>query len=239
VNARSHTPGGWTAAASEPLRQWSALVLLGAALSSGCDTAEPPPSRGRSDKVTASGTATAKARASASASAAKPAPPRRQLCPSRELQPAPGKIAAARSVTGAPQLPALRFGKGRWQWLNVWAAWCKPCKEEMPRLIEWRDKLRATGVPLDLIFLSIDDDEREMMRFMRAQPKTGVRASYWLEAEDDRAKWFESIGFDDTPELPVHALVSPAGKLTCVIKGAMNPSDYPQLAAVFTGKDKP
>src|SRR5262245_36951495 len=28
-----------------------------------------------------------------------------------------------------------------WRWVNVWATWCKPCVEEMPRLAKWREKL--------------------------------------------------------------------------------------------------
>jgi thiol-disulfide isomerase/thioredoxin len=165
--------------------------------------------------------------------------PARKLGPSGEEQPAPGELTESRSVAGTTKPAPLRYGAGRWQWINVWAAWCKPCKEEMPRLLQWRDRLKAEGVPLDLSFLSIDDDEREMTRFMSSQPQKGVRASYWLKTEKAREAWFESIGFDDTPELPIHALVAPNGKLTCVIKGALEPTDYEQLARVFKGRKVP
>jgi thiol-disulfide isomerase/thioredoxin len=30
-----------------------------------------------------------------------------------------------------------------WRWINVWATWCKPCVEEIPRLVKWRDKLKT------------------------------------------------------------------------------------------------
>lgn len=229
------------AAASGRPNRWAALVvLLAATAGAGCDGPDqPPPTRGRSDKVAASGKATAQPSATSTQSAALRRPPKRKLCPSPTDLPAPEEITKTRAVAGAPRLPALSYGKGRWQWVNVWAAWCKPCIEEIPRLIEWRDQLRAKGVAVDLSFVSIDDDEREMTRFMSSQPKTGVRASYWLEAEKTRDEWFESVGFDDTPELPIHVLVNPGGKITCVIKGAMEPADYPQLEALFLGKKGP
>ncbi len=227
--------GGWL-----PHRYAPWLAVLAALASTSCDGADPsPPTRARSDKVAGTGKPTAQPKATSVPSAPPRLPATRKLCPSREERPAPEEITETRAVAGTPQLPALRFGKGRWQWVNVWAAWCKPCKAEMPRLIQWRDQLRAKGVAVDLSFVSIDDDEREMTRFMSSQPKTGVRASYWLEAEKAREAWFESVGFDETPELPIHALVTPGGKLTCVIKGALEPGDYPQLEALFLGKKGP
>ncbi|QQR91773.1 MAG: hypothetical protein IPJ88_08740 [Myxococcales bacterium] len=31
-----------------------------------------------------------------------------------------------------------------WRWINVWATWCKPCIEEMPRLAAWKARLEKT-----------------------------------------------------------------------------------------------
>ncbi len=220
---------GWRASRLGPL-----TLLVALAGHSGCDGPDDPPrpQTRRSDQVAATGT-TSKPKATATVKTPPRRPPRK-LCPAREKRPPPEELTKSRAVAGTKKPAPLRYGAGRWQWVNVWAAWCKPCIAEMPRLLQWRDKLRAAGVPVDLSFVSIDDDEREMTRFMSSQPKKGVRASYWLEAEKTREAWFESIGFDDTPELPVHALVAPDGKLTCVIKGALEPSDYDQLAGVFT-----
>jgi thiol-disulfide isomerase/thioredoxin len=167
-----------------------------------------------------------------------PAPekPPRKLCDGQALRDAPEGIDASRNVDGA-ELAPLRYGPGeaRWVWVNVWAAWCKPCKEEMPLLLAWRDKLRKGGVKLELAFVSIDDDDREMKRFLSSQPRGAVRASYWLAEEKEREAWFASVGFDDQPQLPVHALVRPDGKLACTITGALQTSDYPALEALFGG----
>ena len=121
--------------------------------------------------------------------------------------------------------------------VNIWATWCIPCKEEMPRLIAWQEKLRKAGVLIDLAFVSLDDDERQLERFLDGQPPAGVRASYWLPEGAPRATFLSSLDFKDTPELPLQALVSPSGQLACAIQGAVEDRDYDAIAA-FVGAKK-
>jgi thiol-disulfide isomerase/thioredoxin len=155
----------------------------------------------------------------------------RDICAGEKERDAPPTIGDARAASGATPPPAMTFGNGRWVWLNVWAAWCEPCKAEMPMLIRWRDKLKGEGVQIDLAFVSIDDDERELDRFLAAQPPSGMRASFWLP-ETGREEWFEKLGFHGTPTLPVHALVNPSGKLGCAFEGALEEVDYPRFAGL-------
>jgi thiol-disulfide isomerase/thioredoxin len=211
-----------------------ALYLALALALAGCDEAPKPPkpTRERAQAVTAQagGTATATARPSAATSSAA-APPKRVFCKGQSQRDTPGDITAARAVEGAPSLPPLRYGDGRWLWLSLWAGWCEPCKKEMPLLLRWRDQLRAAGVKIELAFVSIDDDDREMARFMKTQPSSGVRASYWLEEGETRESWFSTIGYDDVPSLPIHVLVEPGGKLACIVEGAVDEADWPGVQA--------
>ncbi|WP_437996530.1 TlpA disulfide reductase family protein [Sorangium sp. So ce185] len=217
-------------------------LAVAAGLAGGCegdkaDLPPPPtPGQGRSNAVTApGGAATASARAPASAAA--PAAPR-LLCAGQSPRPAPsvGGLTAV-AAQGAEAPPAnIGFGVGKWVWVNFWAAWCKPCLEEMPRLLGWQQKLRAAGVLIDLAFISIDDDERQLSRFLEAQPGNGVRASYWLPDGPQRAGWMRALGVKEANELPIHALASPSGQVTCVIQGAVEDSDYPTIAALLGAK---
>lgn len=130
----------------------------------------------------------------------------------------------------------MPFGVGKWIWLNFWAAWCKPCKEEMPRIIEWQKKLSKEGVLLELAFVSLDDDQRQLQRFLEEQPPAGVRASYWLQEGSGRTSWLAALGLKDPPDLPAHAFVAPSGQVACVFQGAVEERDYPTFASLFTGK---
>ncbi|WP_437721740.1 thioredoxin-like domain-containing protein [Sorangium sp. So ce861] len=229
-------------------RRIGALVALAVAagLAGGCegekaDLPPPPtPGQGRSNAVTAPGGAAAAASARAPASAAVEAAPAapRLLCAGQSPRPAPsaGGLTAV-AASGAEKPPAtIGFGVGKWVWVNFWAAWCKPCLEEMPRLLGWQQKLRAAGVLVDLAFISIDDDERQLSRFLEAQPGNGVRASYWLPDGPQRAGWLRALGVKETTELPIHAIAAPSGQVTCVIQGAVEDSDYPTIAALLGAK---
>jgi len=216
------------------------VITIGAALAA-CDEAKPdlapPPSlTGRSNAVTAKPTATAPPPAVASAAPVDPARPARQLCAGQKPRPTPKGTPKTAAAGDATPLPAtMPLGVGKWTWINLWAAWCGPCKEEMPRLIAWQKKLSDAGVMIDLSFLSLDDDERQMRRFLEAQPKDGVRATYWLP-EGERGGWLGAVNLKESPQLPVQILVAPSGQVACVIEGAVEDRDYPAIAAFVGGK---
>lgn len=217
-----------------------ALALLGVAVAgAGCDDAKPdlappPPMTGRANAVTAKPVVTAPA--PTAPASARPLGPPRQLCAGQQPRSGPKgtlKTAAAPDATAPPA--SLALGVGKWTWINLWAAWCGPCKEEMPRLLSWQRKLTATGVMIDLAFVSLDDDDRQMRRFLEAQPLDGVRATYWLP-EGERSGWLGSVGLRESTQLPVQVLVAPSGQVACVIEGAVEDRDYPGIASFVGGK---
>jgi thiol-disulfide isomerase/thioredoxin len=189
----------------------------------------PPPTSGRSD-VLAAKSAAAVASVAPRASAAALAP--RQVCANQTPRAAPkGAVKTAAAAGATPLAGAIPFGVGKWVWVNLWAAWCEPCKEELPRLLAWQGKLGAAGVTLDLAFVSVDDDERQLQRFLEGQPAAGLRASYWLPEGELRAGWLQALGVKESPQLPVQALVAPSGQVACVIEGAVEERDFPAVAA--------
>jgi thiol-disulfide isomerase/thioredoxin len=226
--------------------QWAVGLLATASLIGGCDEGgaigkdlpAPPPTSGRSNVVVATKDAGVAA-TTVTASARPVAAQDRKLCAGQAApRPAPKGALKTASAPGATAPAAtIPFGAGKWVWLNLWAAWCVPCKEEMPRLIAWQSKLSAAGVLLDLAFISIDDDERQLSRFLEAQPSAGVRASYWLPEGPARGQWFGALGLKETTQLPAHALVAPSGQIVCVIEGAVEDGDYPALAAFLGAKN--
>lgn len=201
-----------------------------------------PPTTSRSNAVVApttpgaAGGAKPGSPAGTATAAAAPQPPR-QLCVGQSPKPPPkGSIKTAAAQGATPPPASMPIGVGKWVWVNLWAAWCGPCKEEMPRLIGWQKKLSAAGVLLELAFVSIDDDERQLVRFLDGQPAAGVKASYWLPEGSGRSSWLGALGLKETPDLPAHALVAPSGQVACVIQGAVEDRDYPAVAAFLGAK---
>lgn len=224
------------------------LVALGLGIALGASACQkgdkaPLALKQRSQAVTASGPAAA-APPPAPKPEPAPAPAKpRVLCagqldkPGRAL-PSSSLLSRA-TAAGATELPAElpAAGHGKWTWINLWAAWCAPCKEEMPRLRSWQKKLTGQGKHFQLFFVSLDDDSRQLKAFLGAQPAGGMRATYWLRDGAHREKWLKAAGVGDDPELPVQVLVDPEGKVRCVMHGAVVDSDFSRVEKIVSRKD--
>jgi len=148
------------------------------------------------------------------------------------------KAPVARAGQSALLGEKLPVGPGHWTWINLWAAWCVPCREEIPRLKSWEAKTAGERTPLRVAFISIDDDGRQLETFLAGQSAaTGMSASYWLEDGAKRVAWLKEAGFDGSdPELPAHLLVDPAGKVRCKQQGAIDDSDYTEVLRILRGE---
>lgn len=185
-----------------------------------------------SDRAPAALTA---AQVTPAASAAPKAP--RALCAGQMSgagRAAPKKPLSQSVAAGETALPeGLPLGGG-YTWVNFWAAWCKPCKEEIPRLLHFQQELTKSSAGFKLAFVSLDDDERQLTGFLATQPPSGLRRSWWLKEGSEREEWLKAAGLEADPELPFHLLFDPKGKLRCVVKGALEDSDLTSLKALVT-----
>jgi thiol-disulfide isomerase/thioredoxin len=162
--------------------------------------------------------------------APKPKPPR-DLC-AKELDAPPKalpKKALSREARGAAE-PAetLTVGGGKWTWINFWAAWCAPCKEEIPRLKRWERELPQ----LRVTFVSLDDDARQLEEFLQQQPAEGLKSTYWLKEGKEREEWLQAAAIDSNAALPIHLLVDPKGKIRCFVGGAVEDADFKRVSEI-------
>jgi thiol-disulfide isomerase/thioredoxin len=213
-----------------------AAVLVLAA----CDKSGDTPAPARSDQVHAApGAPTtaptlASANPSASASASATPRPRRKLCDAdaASTRAVPKATLSTVEPTGAARGNVeIPYARASFTWINFWAAWCGPCKEEMPRLRAWESKLNAAGARLQIAFVSLDDDVRQVQDFLGAQPAGGIKSTFWLP-ETTRAGWLAPLKMK-SPQLPEHAIVDASGKLKCFIEGAVEDTDYTEVSALL------
>jgi thiol-disulfide isomerase/thioredoxin len=215
--------------------------------SASCDQSERKPSVSapleRSQVVVASGTPAkahpiaAAASPAATPQASAPAKAPKAFCAGQMER--PGKSVARRPISqsvaaGEQALPAqLALSGAGYTWVNFWAAWCVPCKEEIPRLFRFQRELSNTG--LKLSFVSLDDDERQLSAFLAEQPaKDGLRRTYWLKEGKEREDWLKAAGLEPDPELPFHLLFDAKGKLRCIVKGAVEDADLPAIRTALS-----
>lgn len=212
------------------------MALMLAASLVACKTDEPASTTtgtSRSDAVKATGPVASAAPVASHAAA--PAGPR-AICQSKP--PGAGRgLSDVKldhlEVSGETPLPdRIETGGGRWTWVNFWAGWCGPCKEEIPRLRSFA----AQEKNVRLAFVSLDDDERQAKQYLESQGAGGFRASQWLKDDKQREAFLQPLRIDSMPTLPFHLLFDPDGKLRCRIDGAVDDTDLPALKKLFSGK---
>jgi thiol-disulfide isomerase/thioredoxin len=213
---------------------------------SACDTVSekdaPMATNERSQAITQKGPVTVSTPAAIGVKTSEPPAPKkpRSLCAGKltEAAHSPPKKhvsrAAAKSALALPE--SLPIGAGKWTWLNFWAAWCAPCKEEIPRLLGFEQKLAASGAAFRVSFVSLDDDERQLHDFLESQPVAGLHASYWLKEGNEREDWLKSAGQNPDAPLPFHLLVDPKGKIRCAIQGAVEDADFTEISGIVSAR---
>ena len=138
-----------------------------------------------------------------------------------------GPVLAFPPVAGTLPAPT----QGHWRWVNIWATWCKPCVEEMPRLARWRDKLAAAGHPVDLAFVSVDEKDADIAEFRKAH--ADAPESVRLATPAKQTEWFTQLGLDAGSPIPIHVLASPTGHVRCVRAGGVREQDYAAIAQLL------
>lgn len=153
--------------------------------------------------------------------------PRRALC---QGQMSEGKSLPKQRVSrrgGASELPAraISGSPGHFTWVNFWAAWCAPCKEEIPRLKAWQREVPQDR--LRVAFVSLDDDPRQLQQFLEESRE--LEQTFWLREGKERDDWMSAAGLGSDPELPFHLLVDPENRVRCRVQGAVEDRDLPDL----------
>ena len=110
------------------------------------------------------------------------------------------------------------------RWVNVWATWCKPCLEELPRLRAWHDRLTTAGKRFELTFVSIDDSDATIAEFRQLHPE--APPSMRVADPTKNGAWFTQLGLMDNPPIPLHIFTDPAGRIRCARAGAVQEQDY-------------
>ena len=182
------------------------LVFLGL----GCSdrSAAPPPPSSRVDAVKGG---------------AKRGPSLEEFCDKRHAADgAPAFVMPA--VTGAA--PSAASG---WRWINLWATWCKPCVEEIPRLRQWTTRL---GGRVTLELLSVDENSEVVDAFRKAHPD--IPPGPRLADLTLLPALLKSVGLDDAAPIPIHVFVDPKGGIRCVRAGAVNDADYAVVERILS-----
>lgn len=120
---------------------------------------------------------------------------------------------------------SLESYKGKVVFLNFWATWCEPCKEEMPSMQKLYTHLK--GKPFEMLAVSMDaGDNAAVQKFLG---NTSVPLTFPILRDPDQAT---SKGLFKTTGVPETFVIGPDGKVIKHIIGGFE-WDQPQILKYF------
>jgi thiol-disulfide isomerase/thioredoxin len=157
------------------------------------------------------------------------ATPMQQFGIDRANVPAPPFEVAALDGTRV-SLAAL---KGQVVFLNFWATWCPPCREEMPSMVRLGQEImqRYPG-RFRMVAMSVDEELAPINEYFGAPPFSGPPAGLTIGWDPDqsitRAYYCTARGFCPDLKFPETYIVDREGRLVAYIVG---PRDWNHPAA--------
>lgn len=105
----------------------------------------------------------------------------------------PAPAYTAQQMNGTPV--SLADHKGEVVLLNVWATWCKPCRQEIPALDSLQREFGARGFRVAGVSIDVITDTIAIAGFAR---ELGASYTLWLDADDKVSSTFRAIGVPST-----------------------------------------
>lgn len=93
--------------------------------------------------------------------------------------------------------------RGKYVYIDVWATWCAPCRQEIPHL----EKLIERYKDKNIVFVSLSIDASKDKEKWREMSRTMAGNQYWMGPEHDFLRLLEIQG------IPRFVLVDPEGNL--------------------------
>lgn len=111
--------------------------------------------------------------------------------------------------------------KGKYVFLNFWATWCPPCREEMPSMEVLYKELK--GEKFDILAISVGESPETVRAFLKTNPYTFPIA---LDPSGSLGSIFASRG------IPTTYIINPEGKAIGGVIGGRE-WDTPEAMAIF------
>lgn len=128
---------------------------------------------------------------------------------------APAASYSVKRIDGAPD--ALDRYRGHVVFVNLWATWCEPCREEMPALERFSRQESSQG----LVVLGIDQGESASTAAAFART-VGVHYPILVDEDQQYGRAYAAIG------LPVSIVVNRDGK---IVRGLYGQLTFDQMKA--------
>ncbi len=143
---------------------------------------------------------------------------------------APAPDYAAVSLDGAPVSLADQRENGRVVLVNIWATWCKPCRQEIPALDTLYRRHSAAGLVIAGVSIDVQGERDKIAAFAR---DLGASYPLWHDPDDRVSTTFLAIG------VPASYLIGRDGTLRWRHVGPVTAGDPALNAALAAALAEP
>ncbi len=125
---------------------------------------------------------------------------------------------------------SLAAARGQVVFVNFWATWCPPCRDEMPSMVSLGQDL-ASRYPgqFKMIAVSVDEDLDAIRSYFASPPFSGPPGPLAIAHDADqsvtRAYYAQARGFTPDIKFPETYIVDKAGRLVAYVVGPRDWSD--------------
>jgi len=117
---------------------------------------------------------------------------------------------------------------GKIVFLNLWATWCRPCREEIPSMAALAEKLAPENRDFAMVALSWDDSPDGVSTYLRSHPKLLRHAVVAMDPGGERSR---ALG---TRLLPETYVIDRDGRVVARFQSIREWSS-PESVRLFTG----
>jgi len=146
----------------------------------------------------------------------------------------PEDSSAVTMVNVAGLHDAIQKDSGNVVLVNVWATWCKWCKEEMPGILELKKKFEGKG--FRLILVSADDIDEIETGVKPTLRKMGVRFPSFIIHEPTDEAFMNGMNPDWNGALPTSFIYDRSGKLAETMVGDKTAKEFEKVIQKYLKK---
>lgn len=117
--------------------------------------------------------------------------------------------------------------------INVWATWCGPCVEELPKLVTINRMYRKRRFEMITISLDSMKDRDQALEFLTEKH---VSSANYIFDSDDRDKLAEALDKKWPGPLPYTVLIAPGGKVIYRKVDAVDPLELKKAIVGYLGR---
>lgn len=144
------------------------------------------------------------------------------------------EIKSIESINKEKLLKLISERNGNYLFINIWATWCVPCREEFPDIVKLHKKYGKSNI--DFVSISVDFNEEITSKVIPFLNENNVDFKSYIQAFKNDEELINLINKDWQGAIPVTVIYNPMGQIVEFINGAKSYSVFETIISKYIKK---